>query len=305
MSATLTALTERFIEQLLYERRRSSQTAKAYRRDLAQLVDFCATAGVTEWTQLTGRHVQQYLTNRHRKGLGSRSLQRELSAIRSFLQFLVKSRLIEDNPADYVKAPKAAKRLPKTLDLDQVTGLMASIPDSILEHRDLAILELFYSSGLRLTELANLNLEDIDLHQGSLLVRQGKGSKSRLVPVGSYAIAAIQNWLNIRDALPGRESSALFLSSRGKRLAPRSIESRLDAWSKKHGLREPVHPHMLRHSFASHLLQASRDLRAVQELLGHSNIRTTQIYTHLDFEYLSSVYDQAHPRAKKKTSEPR
>ncbi|MGH8499130.1 MAG: tyrosine recombinase XerC [Methylococcales bacterium] len=292
-------LSERFIEQLLYERRSSSHTAKAYRRDLAKLIDFLENTGVSDWSELTTHHIQSYMTSRHREGLGNRSLQRELSAIRSFLQFLVKNRHIDDNPANYVKAPKAAKRLPKTLDHDQITGLMNSVPESILEQRDLAIWELFYSSGLRLSELADLNLEEIDLNQGSVLVRRGKGAKSRVVPVGRYAIDAIQAWLKSRASLVAGEMSALFLSQRGTRLSGRSIETRLENWSRKHGLREAVHPHMLRHSFASHLLQASGDLRAVQELLGHSNISTTQIYTHLDFEHLANVYDKAHPRAKK------
>ncbi|MCI0667806.1 MAG: tyrosine-type recombinase/integrase, partial [Methylococcaceae bacterium] len=202
--------------------------------------------------------------------------------------------------AKYVRAPKAAKRLPKTLDHDQIAGLMNSVPESILEQRDLAIRELFYSSGLRLTELANLNLEDIDLVQGSLLVKRGKGAKSRMVPVGRCAIEAIRSWLKNRESLASGDTSALFLTKHGSRLSGRSIEARLRDWSHKHGLREAVHPHMLRHSFASHLLQASGDLRAVQELLGHSNISTTQIYTHLDFEHLAAVYDKAHPRAKKK-----
>lgn len=300
MSCALSPLIERFIDQLLVERRSSTHTAKAYRRDLAKLIEFCEALGISEWSDLNTHHIQSYIKTRHRTGLGRRSLQREVSAIRSFLQFLVKNRHIEDNPAKYVKAPKAAKRLPKTLDHDQINGLMNSVPESILEQRDLAIWELFYSSGLRLSELANLNLEDVDLKQGSLLVKRGKGGKSRVLPVGRCAIDAIQTWLKNRGSLATRETSALFLTKQGNRLSGRSIESRLGNWSRKHGLREIVHPHMLRHSFASHLLQASGDLRAVQELLGHSNISTTQIYTHLDFEHLAAVYDKAHPRAKKK-----
>ncbi|MCI0654565.1 MAG: tyrosine recombinase XerC [Methylococcaceae bacterium] len=300
MTCALNPLLERFIEQLLVERRSSPHTAKAYRRDLAKLIEFCEASRISEWGDLDTHHIRGYIKARHRTGLGGRSLQRELSAIRSFLQFLVKNRHIEDNPAKYVRAPKAAKRLPKTLDHDQIAGLMNSVPESILEQRDLAIRELFYSSGLRLTELANLNLEDIDLVQGSLLVKRGKGAKSRMVPVGRCAIEAIRSWLKNRESLASGDTSALFLTKHGSRLSGRSIEARLRDWSHKHGLREAVHPHMLRHSFASHLLQASGDLRAVQELLGHSNISTTQIYTHLDFEHLAAVYDKAHPRAKKK-----
>ncbi len=300
MSSGLKPLFERFIEQLLYERRGSSHTAKAYRRDLEKLIEFSENLSVSEWGELKTHHLQSYITSRRRKGLASRSLQRELSAIRSFLQFLIKIRHIDDNPANYIKAPKAAKRLPKTLDHDQIAGLMNSVPESLLEQRDLAIWELFYSSGLRLSELADLNIEDIDLNQGSVIIKRGKGVKSRVVPVGRCAVDAIQVWLKGRAFLVAGVTSALFLSQRGTRLCGRSIESRLKNWSRNHGLRETVHPHMLRHSFASHLLQASGDLRAVQELLGHSNISSTQIYTHLDFEHLAKVYDKTHPRAKKK-----
>lgn len=300
MPSALNTSFERFIEQLLHERRASPHTTKAYRRDLTKLISFCDEFGITRWDEIKPHHIQNHITARHRSGLSSRSLQRELSAIRSFLHFLVKNHHIEDNPASYVKAPKAAKRLPKTLDVDQITGMMNTAPTSSLEQRDLALWELCYSSGLRLSELVNLNLEDIDLEEGLLFVRQGKGSKSRIVPVGSCAIAALKIWLNTRESLASEETKAIFVNKQGTRLSGRSIESRLTNWCLKHGLNELIHPHMLRHSFASHLLQASGDLRAVQELLGHSNISTTQIYTHLDFEHLAKVYDQAHPRAKKK-----
>jgi integrase/recombinase XerC len=300
VSSDLNPLFERFIDQLLYERRSSPNTAKAYRRDLAKLIEYFDRTGLSNWRDLTAHDIRTYIAARHRSGLGGRSLQRELSAIRSFLQFLVKNQYLDDNPAKYVKAPRSAKKLPKTLDHDQIAGLLNTIPASILETRDLAIWELFYSSGLRLAELAGLDVQDVDLDQGSLIVRQGKGAKSRVVPVGRCAIEAISAWLKVRDSLILRDPTALFVSNRGVRLSGRSIESRLTHWSRKHGLREDVHPHMLRHSFASHLLQASGDLRAVQELLGHSNISTTQIYTHLDFDHLAKVYDKAHPRAKKK-----
>ncbi|MGH8476200.1 MAG: tyrosine recombinase XerC [Methylococcales bacterium] len=299
MSSGLNPSFECFIEQLLYERRASIHTAKAYRRDLKKFMEFSQDQGLSDWGAVKTHHIQAYITRRHREGLGSRSLKRELSAIRSFLQYLVKNRHIEDNPASYVKAPKAAKRLPKTLDHDQIQGLMNSVSETVLGLRDLAIWELFYSSGLRLSELADLNLEDVDLKQGSVLVKHGKGKKSRVVPVGRCAVEAIRTWLESRQSFASTQNSALFLSQRGTRLSGRSIEARLQNWSRKQGLRESVHPHMLRHSFASHLLQASGDLRAVQELLGHSNISTTQVYTHLDFDHLAKVYDKAHPRAKK------
>lgn len=299
-NANLLPLVARFIEQLRYERRNSAQTAKAYQRDLSKLVEFCENAGIVHWQNLKTHDIQNHIIERHRCGLSSRSLQRELSAIRSFFGFLVKQRQLDANPAAHIKAPKPAKKLPKTLDPDQISGILDSAPESMLEQRDLAICELFYSSGLRLSELVHLNLEDLDLKQGMVLIQYGKGGKSRLLPVGSYAIQAIEAWLKIRPALLRQETSALFLSQRGTRLAARSIEARLRAWSQKHNLRDPLHPHQLRHSFATHLLESSGDLRAVQELLGHANISTTQIYTHLNFDHLASVYDQAHPRAKKK-----
>jgi integrase/recombinase XerC len=223
-----------------------------------------------------------------------------LSAIRSFFNFLLKKGLADNNPAQYIKAPKQARKLPKTLDVDQISGLLEAGASSAIEIRDLAIFELFYSSGLRLSELTALNLADIDLTDHSLMVKSGKGGKSRILPIGSKAITAINNWLPQRLKNISVSEVALFTSTRGKRLGQRSIELRLEQWCKKKGIAEHIHPHMLRHSFASHLLESSQDLRAVQELLGHSNISTTQIYTHLDFQHLADIYDKAHPRAKKK-----
>lgn len=290
-----------FFEQLTVEKRAAEHTVKSYRRDIKQLSRYCSTQSIQHWTGLTQSDIRAHIAGRHRQGIGSASLQRELSAIRSFYNFLLKNRFADSNPAQHVKAPKQARKLPKTLDVDQITGLLEAGANSALEIRDLAMFELFYSSGLRLSELAALNLSDIDLPDNSLIVRSGKGGKARLLPIGSKAVTAINNWLQLRLKNVAASESALFVSTRGTRLGTRSIELRLELWCKKKGIDEPVHPHMLRHSFASHLLESSQDLRAVQELLGHSNISTTQIYTHLDFQHLADVYDKAHPRAKKKS----
>ena len=290
-----------FFEQLTVEKRASQHTVKSYRRDIKQLSRYCMAQSIDRWADLTQTDIRSHIAGRHRQGIGSTSLQRELSAIRSFYNFLLKNRLADSNPAQHVKAPKQARKLPKTLDVDQITGLLEAGANSALEIRDLAMFELFYSSGLRLSELAALNLSDVDLPDNSLMIRAGKGGKSRLLPIGGKAVTAINNWLPWRLKKAAASEPALFVSTRGTRLGARNIELRLEQWCKKKGIAEPIHPHMLRHSFASHLLEASQDLRAVQELLGHSNISTTQIYTHLDFQHLAEVYDKAHPRAKKKS----
>ena len=288
-----------FLKQLEVEQRVSIHTLKSYQRDLKYLMDFCVTKSVEKWEQLQTSDVRQHIATRHRKGLSSKSLQRELSSIRCFYRFLFKQAIVNANPAQHVKAPKQARKLPKTLDVDEVGGLLDSGVNSVLEMRDVAMFELFYSSGLRLSELVGLNMPDIDLRGKSLRVQAGKGGKARILPIGSKAIDALQNWFEHRQASSENEL-AVFISTRGSRLSQRSVEYRLAQWCTKKGIQTHVHPHMLRHSFASHLLQSSQDLRAVQELLGHSSISTTQIYTHLDFEHLAKVYDNAHPRAKKK-----
>jgi integrase/recombinase XerC len=300
MHADATKWLTDFFEQLTVEKRASEHTVKSYQRDIKHLTNYCTNKSIHQWADLKQSDIRSHIANRHRQGIGSTSLQRELSAIRSFYNFLLKKCLADSNPAQYVKAPKQARKLPKTLDVDQITGLLEAGTSSVLEIRDLAMFELFYSSGLRLGELAALNLNDIDLADNSLMVRLGKGGKSRILPIGSKAVIAINNWLEQRLKNVAATESAVFISTRGTRLGERSIELRLELWCKKKGIAERIHPHMLRHSFASHLLESSQDLRAVQELLGHSNISTTQIYTHLDFQHLADVYDKAHPRAKKK-----
>ena len=289
-----------FLAQLTIEKRASQYTVKSYKRDLNCLSTYCESKSISLWTDLKQTDIRSYMASRHRQGLSSTSLQRELSAIRSFFNFLLKNQLTDNNPGQYIKAPKKTRKLPKTLDVDQIKSLLEAGANSTIEIRDLAMFELFYSSGIRLSELAQLNLTDIDLTDKTLMVRSGKGGKSRMLPIGSKAVAAINTWLEHRIKSITSTETALFISTRGTRLGQRSIELRLKQWCKKKGIAENIHPHMLRHSFATHLLESSQDLRAVQELLGHSNISTTQIYTHLDFQHLADVYDRAHPRAKRK-----
>ena len=293
-------LLSNFLAQLTIEKRASQYTVKSYKRDLNCLSTYCESKSISLWTDLKQTDIRSYMASRHRQGLSSTSLQRELSAIRSFFNFLLKNQLTDNNPGQYIKAPKKTRKLPKTLDVDQIKSLLEAGTNSTIEIRDLAMFELFYSSGIRLSELAQLNLTDIDLTDKSLMVRSGKGGKSRMLPIGSKAVVAINTWLEHRIKSITSTETALFISTSGTRLGQRSIELRLKQWCKKKGIAENIHPHMLRHSFATHLLESSQDLRAVQELLGHSNISTTQIYTHLDFQHLADVYDRAHPRAKRK-----
>ena len=287
-----------FLQQLKVEKRASEHTLKNYQRDLKHLAGFCLKHNIDSWEALTSTDVLKHVAERHRLGLSSKSLQRELSAMRSFYVFLMQRGLVENNPAQHVKAPKQARKLPKTLDVDQVSALLDAGASSAIEVRDVAMFELFYSSGLRLNELSSLDLEDLDLADKQLTVISGKGGKSRLLPIGTKAIEALQQWLKIRPSVEAADH-AVFTSMRGKRIGDRNIQLRLQQWCLKKGVPEPVHPHMLRHSFATHMLESSQDLRGVQELLGHENISTTQIYTHLDFQHLAEVYDKAHPRAKK------
>lgn len=287
-----------FLQFLQVEKHSSVHTLSNYRRDLTRFQKFCEQKSLHNWTKVQSTHVRQHIAVRHRNGISSKTLQRELSSIRSFYQYLLKHQRVEQNPAKQIRAPKQKRKLPKTLDVDQLSGMLDRTADSVLEIRDLAMFELFYSSGLRLSELAALDVNDLDGNEGTLNVRFGKGGKQRVLPVGSKALQAIARWLNVR---PSSADQALFVSLNARRLGQRNIQLRLARWCNKVGVAEHVHPHMLRHSFASHLLETSQDIRAVQELLGHSDISTTQIYTHVDFQHLAEVYDQAHPRARKKT----
>jgi len=292
-----------FLAYLNTEKQLSEHTLSAYERDLFQLKTFLVEKNVSSWTAVNQQHIRLYSNSLRIKQLASKTIQRMLSSCRSFFNFLVKEKHIKVNPAATISAPKAPQKLPKTLDVDQISQLLSenTHSKSALSLRDHAMMELFYSSGLRLSELSNLNLNDIDLNDGSMRVT-GKGNKTRELPIGSKAISALQDWIKIRSTLTVKQTAtqqALFLNQTGERLSNRAIQSRLKKWAQEKGIGTHLHPHMLRHSFASHMLESSSDLRAVQELLGHADISTTQIYTHLDFQHLAKVYDKAHPRAKK------
>jgi integrase/recombinase XerC len=299
MQSSETLLLESYLKTLHHL---SVHTRNAYQRDLANLQVFCNQQDIMKWSDLDGRQVRGFVAWRHRQGIGGRSLQRNLSAIRSFYRYLLDQGKARNNPAEGIIAPKTARKLPKLLDADQTVQLVEIDDQDDLAVRDRAMLELIYSSGLRLAELISINMGDIDFGDRILTVT-GKGKKMRSVPVGQHAIKAIKNWLKRRQAMVNVNEEALFISNRGKRISPRSVQERLKQWAIKQGLPNHVHPHMLRHSFASHMLESSGDLRAVQELLGHADISTTQVYTHLDFQHLAQIYDKSHPRAHRKKSD--
>jgi len=292
---------ENFFRHLGDERRLSPLTVQHYRRDLSLCVAYCDRVGISDWKQLSPAEVRGWVSVLHRQELSGKSIQRALSALRTFYRYLLREQIVSGNPASTVSAPKSTRRLPATLTPDQVTRLIECDARDPLEIRDQAVLELLYSSGLRLSELVQLNRSELDLSSGIVRVT-GKGRKVREVPVGSKACEALRNWLEVRPQTPPASEEAVFVTASGKRLGERAIQVRLQQWARRLGLEVPVHPHMLRHSFASHVLESSGDLRAVQEMLGHANISTTQIYTHLDFQHLAGVYDKAHPRARKKVS---
>lgn len=292
------AETERIDEFIASLHHLSPRTRLAYRRDLLQLQEFCEREGIARWKDIDGRLLRGFVAARHRRGVGGRSLQRNLSAIRALYRFLIKTGAAAQNPAQGVVTPRVPKRLPGALDVDQAARLVSIEVDGGLSARDRAMLELMYSSGLRLAELVGLDLDGVDFGDATATVT-GKGRKTRKLPVGSYAIAALKEWLAVRPSIAAPGEKALFVSARGTRISARSVQQRMRRWGLKQGLATHVHPHMLRHSFATHLLESSGDLRAVQELLGHADISTTQVYTHLDFQHLAKVYDAAHPRARK------
>jgi integrase/recombinase XerC len=299
MTPQTTQWLARFERYLGTERRLSVHTLAAYRRDLEALRDWCDRNGIADWAQLDHQHIRSFAARSHARGLQGRSIQRRLAALRTFFGFLLREGALRRNPALEVRAPKAIKRLPHTLDVDQMAQLLAHKPGNALDVRDLALMELFYSSGLRLAELTGLKLRDLDLKLGQVRVL-GKGRKERIAPVGSMAVKALRLWLSARSAMVAPEQQALFVGRNGVPLGPRAVQLRVAARARAAGLPQHLHPHMFRHSFATHLLESSRDLRGVQELLGHANISTTQIYTHLDFQHLAQTYDQAHPRAKRR-----
>ena len=289
----------RFLRYLGDERRYSEHTLTNYRRDLIRFGETLAASGVSDWSGVTVHHVRSYVAQQHRRGLSGLSLQRMLSSIRGFYHFLFREGVVVSNPASDVRAPKTRSRLPCALDVDQIASLLQIDPSDPLACRDLAMIELLYSSGLRLAELIGLEVDHLDLESGMLRV-VGKGRRAHDVPIGRFAQRALVRWLARRQDLAAVGEAALFVSRRGNRLSPRSVQQRIALWARLRGLDQSVHPHMLRHSFATHLLESAGDLRAVQELLGHADIRTTQVYTHLDFQHLAKVYDGAHPRAKRR-----
>lgn len=300
MSPDALAWIARFRRQLATERRLSSHTDSNYARDLAALVRFCDARGIAAWSELDSQHLRVFAAHSHASGLAPRSIQRRLSAVRTFFRFLLRERVLRSNPGQDVRAPKAARRLPITLDPDQMSRLLELPGDGPFVARDRAMLELFYSSGLRLTELLGLDVAHVDLRDRMVRVL-GKGSKERIVPVGRYAAEALRRWLRERPAIAQPDTAALFVGRGGRRLGPRAVQARVAQWARRQGLPMRVHPHLFRHSFASHLLESSHDLRGVQELLGHANISTTQVYTHLDFQHLARIYDATHPRARRKS----
>jgi integrase/recombinase XerC len=297
--AKAAALREAYLAHLAHERRLSARTVESYARDLHALLDH---AGATPLSKLTVHHIRRFVGELHAKGLDARSIARMLSGWRGFFRYLSRDHGYKENPCAGVRPPKGVKRLPRSLSPDEASRLLDLEVRSALDVRDKAMFELFYSSGLRLSELTQLAPADVNFREGTVRVT-GKGSKTRIVPVGSHALKALEAWLHTRSAIPNHENAALFVNRTGRRLSPRAVQLRLERCALKQGLSTRVHPHVLRHSFASHVLQSSGDLRAVQEMLGHASISTTQVYTHLDFQHLAKVYDAAHPRARSKSTD--
>jgi len=290
-----------FINHLAGERGLADLTLKNYQRILVDSCDSLAQQGIEKTHDLTTAHIERLMMQWRRDGLSSRSIALYLSCWRTFGSYLVRQQALAFNPAQSLSAPKQAKRLPKNLDVDSISQLLKLPTDDPLARRDAAIMELLYSSGIRLAELSSLDIDAINPRHRELRIT-GKGNKTRIVPYGRCAAEALQSWLQVRQQwlAEGQVELALFITQRKRRMSQRAIQQRLNYWGQRQGLAGALHPHKLRHSFASHMLEASGDLRAVQELLGHANLSTTQVYTHLDFRHLASVYDKAHPRARKK-----
>lgn len=308
----------RFRRYVTTERRLSQNTDKSYALDLQAFVAYCESQNLQDWREVDSQHIRLFAARSHAAGLAPKSIQRRLSAVRSFYEFLVRETLnardrpvrgtdggkpvpspqVTANPAVDVRAPKAKRGIPVTLDPDQMAKLLELPPGDALTARDRAMMELLYSSGLRLSELVGLNLTDL-LPDNTVHV-VGKGSKARIVPVGRKAVEALEAWKRERASLAKPGETALFVGKSGRRLGPWGVQARVAEWARRQGIGQHVHPHLFRHSFATHLLESSGELRGVQELLGHADISTTQIYTHLDFQHLARTYDAAHPRARKK-----
>ncbi len=299
-------IVDAFIHYLKVERQLSAHTLSSYQRDLTQAIEYFtelderSDTKIESWQQINSHQYRAYVARQHRKNLSGKTIQRQLSSLRRLYEYLIKEQLASNNPLKGVTAPKSGRKLPKAPDIEQLEQLLHEVDSDPLRVRDRAMFELFYSSGLRLSELTNIDCIDIKLQEHQLRVL-GKGSKERELPIGKKAIQALKLWLKIRGELAKADEQAMFVSRFGTRISQRGVQQRLGKMAIDQGLPIHLHPHMLRHAFASHLLESSGDLRAVQELLGHADISTTQIYTHLNFQHLAEVYDKAHPRAKKKT----
>ncbi len=292
---------QRFYQFLQSEKQFSPHTLSNYRRDIQRFVDFCQVRSLSGWQQIDEVLLRQYVSQVHRQGLGGKSIQRLLSALRRLFHFLQSDQIISHNPASHVRAPKSERKLPEIMHHQQLDQLLQTDSDEPLVVRDHAMLELLYASGLRLSELIALNRDDINWTERNLRVL-GKGKKERYCPFGSKADNILKKWLKCRDIITNESEKAVFVSARGGRISATSVRTRIQKLCREKGIEQRVYPHLMRHSFASHMLEASQDLRAVQELLGHAHLKTTQIYTHLDFQQLAKTYDSAHPRAHKKKS---
>jgi integrase/recombinase XerC len=290
---------ERYKAYLQFEKGYSALTIKTYLTNITALCLYLTELGIDDWALVQPNHLTQWLIHIRKANVKPRTLQLKLSSIKGLFKFLNAKGYINQNPAELLQSPKADKPLPKNMEVDQISSLLSFTPQETIEYRDKAMLELFYSSGIRLSELVNIDLTQLDIGAKELRVI-GKGNKERIVPIGRQAIEAIEQWLQVRGEFNKYGLSALFVSKLGNQISTRQVQQRLAFWAQKQGVSENLHPHKLRHSFASHILESSSDLRAVQELLGHANLSTTQVYTHLDFQHLAKVYDQAHPRARKK-----
>jgi integrase/recombinase XerC len=281
---------------------KSFNTVVSYQRDIKSFVDYLSKENILRLNDVNSKWVQKYAATCHKQGLSGRTIARRVSAVKAWFRYLLKIGVVSENPVVGINVPKNRQRLPRVLDVDQMNSLLRGDANSIYDKRDLAMWELLYSSGLRVSELVSTDIADVDLAAQEIRVL-GKGNKQRVVPIGRLALGAIAIWFSVRSTFQtSGDEVACFLTHNGRRMTSRNIQLRLRRWAKKFGSDESVHPHMLRHSFASHMLESSGDLRAVQELLGHSNISTTQVYTHLDFQHLANVYDASHPRAKRRSS---
>ncbi|MDH5483912.1 MAG: tyrosine recombinase XerC [Gammaproteobacteria bacterium] len=288
-----------FFRYLATEKRYSVHTISNYTRDLNRFIDFCRQSGIDDWQSIDSQHIRNYLARLHRQGLAAKSIHRMLSSIRSLFKYLLRRHKLAKNPAMGVSAPKVQRKLPEVVTPDDLSHLMSLNENDPLAVRDMAMMELLYGCGLRLAELVTLDMTDIEWQSQTITVT-GKGNRQRTTPFGRHANEALKKWITKRSLFIKDDDKAVFVSRQGNRISHASVQQRMKKWAGVKGMKQRIYPHLMRHSFASHLLESSKDLRAVQELLGHANLSTTQIYTHLDFQHLAKVYDSAHPRAKKK-----